>query len=77
MSPRELRDWVGAVLRRVAKGKSFTITVRGEPVAEIIPLRRPRRLVPRAQVVELLAGRPADPALLERAARRHPGRRRG
>lgn len=62
---RELRNDVAGVLRRVAQGQRFIVTVRGEPVAELVPLRRPQRFVPSAQVVELLAGRPADPALLD------------
>lgn len=61
---RELRNDVGAVLRRVAEGESFTVTVRGEPVAEIVPLRRPRAFVPRSRVLELLQRRPADTDLL-------------
>ena len=34
---RELRNDVGAVLRAAEAGQSFTITVRGRPVARLIP----------------------------------------
>lgn len=61
---RDLRNDVSAVLRRVAAGESFTVTVRGEPVAEIVPVRRPRRFVPRDDLVRLLARRQPDPELL-------------
>lgn len=61
---RELRNDVSAVLRRVAQGESFTITVRGEPVAEIVPIRRPRRFVPRERVTRLLEQTRDDPDLL-------------
>lgn len=32
------------LLRQVRKGKSFTITNRGEAVAELVPVRRPAKL---------------------------------
>lgn len=64
IAQRDLRNDVAAILRRVAAGESFTVTVRGEPVAELVPLRAPRRFVPRQQVLEILRATPADPALL-------------
>ena len=40
---RELRNDVGAVLRRVEAGEEFIITVSGRPVAELRPLGGSRR----------------------------------
>ncbi|MEV6861464.1 type II toxin-antitoxin system prevent-host-death family antitoxin [Streptosporangium subroseum] len=37
---------VGQVLARVKAGEMLTITERGEPVAVVIPLRRPRTAMP-------------------------------
>lgn len=62
---RELRNDVAAVLRRVATGESFTVTVRGEPVAELVPIRGPRRFVPRQQVLDIIERAPADRALAQ------------
>lgn len=39
---KELRNDVGAVLRRVEAGERLTVTVAGRPVAELAPLRRHR-----------------------------------
>jgi prevent-host-death family protein len=64
IAQRDLRNDVSAVLARVARGESFTVTVRGEPVAELVPVRRPQRFVPRDRIVELLRGRPVDADLL-------------
>lgn len=38
----ELRDHLGAVLRRVEGGATFTVAVSGRPVAELTPLHRHR-----------------------------------
>jgi len=38
----ELRRNTAAVLRRVQSGEAITITVRGEPVAEIVPITDPK-----------------------------------
>lgn len=37
---KELRNHVGAVLRRVEAGESLTVTVSGRPVATLSPVRR-------------------------------------
>lgn len=39
---KELRNQVGAVLRRVEAGETLTVTVSGRPVAELSPVRRPQ-----------------------------------
>jgi prevent-host-death family protein len=63
----ELRNNNAEIMRRVADGESFTVTVHGRPVADLVPHQRPRRrhrLVPAAALDELLAaaGPPPDPA---------------
>lgn len=37
---RELRNNPGQVLRRVEAGEELTVTVRGRPVADLIPTRQ-------------------------------------
>ncbi len=39
---KELRNQVGAVLRRVEAGETLTVTVAGRPVAELGPAHRRR-----------------------------------
>ncbi len=63
IAQRDLRNDVSAILRRVAAGESFTVTVRGEPVAELTPIRKPRRFVPRNEVLAIRAASPPDPEL--------------
>ncbi|MGH9090061.1 MAG: type II toxin-antitoxin system Phd/YefM family antitoxin [Acidimicrobiales bacterium] len=42
---RDLRNDVSAVLRRVEQGERLRVTVRGRPVAELLPLpTRPRSM---------------------------------
>lgn len=43
ISQRELRNDSGAVLREIEAGKSFTVTRRGEPIAELVPYTQRRR----------------------------------
>ncbi len=43
---RELRNNPGAVLGRVQRGEELTITIRGRPVADLVPTRE--HLGPRA-----------------------------
>jgi prevent-host-death family protein len=62
----ELRNDNAAVMRRVAAGESFVVTVNGRAVADVVP-HRPgaglRRFVPVAELAEALAADPAaDPA---------------
>ena len=49
----ELRNNNAEIMRRVANGESFTVTVHGHPVADLVPHERPghrrRRLVPAAE----------------------------
>ena len=39
---KELRNKLSEYLRRVAAGESVTVTMHGEPVAEILPAGSPR-----------------------------------
>jgi len=61
----ELRNDNAAVMRRVAEGESFVVTVNGRPVADVVPHRRDtgrRRFVPVAEVAEAFATEPVrDP----------------
>ncbi len=62
----ELRNDNAAVMRRVAQGESFVVTVNGRAVADVVP-HRPgtgrRRFVPVAELAETFVADPAaDPA---------------
>ena len=61
----ELRNDNAAVMRRVAEGESFVVTVNGRPVADVVPHRPDtgrRRFVPVAEVAEAFATEPVgDP----------------
>lgn len=62
----ELRNDNARVMRRVAEGESFVVTVNGRPVADVVPHRRDsgrRRFVPVAELAAAFAARTApDPA---------------
>lgn len=64
VATRELRNDTAGVLRRVEAGEKVTITVRGKPVADLVPHRPegPRWLGP-DEVVDLLSKHSADPGL--------------
>ena len=61
----ELRNDNAAVMRRVAQGESFVVTVNGRPVADVVPHQRDsgrRRFVPVADLAAAFAATPApDP----------------
>ena len=60
---RDLRNQGGRVLQRVVRGETFTITLDGQPVAELRPL--PARVVPAAVLLERWRGLPpVDPVRL-------------
>jgi len=64
VATRELRNNTAGVLRRVESGETVVITVRGKPVADLIPHRRDEpRWMPRDELVELLKTHSADPGL--------------
>lgn len=59
----ELRNDNAAIMRRVAAGESFVVTVNGRPVADLMPHQRDgprRRFIPAAELAEAM---PALPAL--------------
>ena len=57
---RELRNDVSKVLKRVAGGEHVRITVRGRPVAELIPLSQARRFVARSEFGAIVREDPLD-----------------
>ena len=59
----ELRNENAAVMRRVAAGESFIVTINGRPVADVVPHRREssrRRFLPVADLIEAFSD-PAPP----------------
>lgn len=70
VASRDLRNDTAGLLRRVEAGEEVVITVRGRPVAELVPLRRtPNRWLPWAELVRRLPASQADPALRDDLAR--------
>ncbi|MGI8612784.1 MAG: type II toxin-antitoxin system Phd/YefM family antitoxin [Nocardioidaceae bacterium] len=67
VASRELRNDTAGLLRRVAAGEDVIITVRGEPVAQLVPVHPPsgRRWLPRAELAARLAAAQADTELRE------------
>jgi prevent-host-death family protein len=52
----ELRNDNAAIMRRVAAGEAFTVTVNGRPVADVMPHQRDtgrRRFVPATEVAAM------------------------
>ncbi len=69
VAARELRKDTASVLRRVRAGEEVVITVRGEPVAQIVALTPgQRRWMPRDELVEILRTSQADPGLRSQLA---------
>jgi prevent-host-death family protein len=63
---RELRNNTAELLRRVESGERLTITVHGHPIADLVPVERPRRFVRFAEIADGLRGLlPADARLDE------------
>lgn len=61
---RELRNQTADVLRRVEGGEPVTITSRGRPVADLVPVRPARRRpIAKAELVRRLTRAQADPGL--------------
>jgi prevent-host-death family protein len=67
---KELRNNVGAVLRRAEAGEEFTVTVAGRPVARLGPAVR-RQWVKGAALAQIW--RTPAPKTLEHDLRRLPG----
>ena len=70
VAARDLRNDTAGVLKRVAGGEDVVITVKGKPVARLMPLRPVRRRwIPRAELVRRLATAQADPQLRDDLAK--------
>jgi prevent-host-death family protein len=60
---RDLRNRTAQVINAVMAGERVTLTVRGEPIADIVPHGRRTRWLSGTQLGEQLAQRSADPGL--------------
>lgn len=60
---RDLRNRTGQVIDAVRAGERVTLTVHGEPIADIVPHGHRTRWLPGAHLREQLGERAADPAL--------------
>jgi prevent-host-death family protein len=60
---RDLRNRTSRVIDAVKAGERVTLTVRGEPVADIVPHARRERWLSGPELRGQLAARAADPAL--------------
>jgi prevent-host-death family protein len=70
VASRELRNATGALLRRVESGEDVVITVRGRPVAQLVPYReKRRRRFTREDFIARLPRIQADPGLRDDLAR--------
>ena len=63
VSVRDLRNDTSQVVAAVRAGERLTLTVRGEPVADIVAYGGRSRWLPGAWLAEQLETRQADPAL--------------
>ena len=63
VSIRELRNHISEVVRRVETGERVTVTVDRRPVAELVPLRRGKR-VTIAEALAVVTANAADRGLL-------------
>ncbi|MGI8631705.1 MAG: type II toxin-antitoxin system Phd/YefM family antitoxin [Solirubrobacterales bacterium] len=57
---RELRNNVAAVLRQVEAGESLRVTVRGRPVADLVPLVDRREHLTPSDVQRIVREAPLD-----------------
>ena len=62
---RELRNDVAEVLREVASGRRLRVTVRGRPVADLVPVAVERQFVSRSDLETILAEDPLDPGFVD------------
>lgn len=60
---RDLRNHTGRVIDAVEAGERVTLTVRGEPMADIVPHGRRARWLPGGWLAGQLRERSADPSL--------------
>ncbi|MGQ0481793.1 MAG: type II toxin-antitoxin system Phd/YefM family antitoxin [Pseudonocardia sp.] len=67
---RDLRNDTAGVLRRVQVGERVVITVKGRPVAELVPVQRSRRRwLGRDELIRRLRVSQADPGMRADLAR--------
>lgn len=59
ITQRDLRNRSKEIMDAVAQGHGFTVTRNGHRIGELIPLRRHRRFVPRAEFVAMSQRAPA------------------
>jgi prevent-host-death family protein len=70
IASRELRNDTAGVLQRVQAGARVTVTVKGRPVAELVPVQTARRRwIGRDELVGRLRRAQADPGLRADLAR--------
>ena len=70
VAARDLRNHTAEVLRRAEDGEEITITVRGRPVAALVPIiERTRRPFTRSEMIEILKHSQADAGLRDDLAR--------
>jgi prevent-host-death family protein len=62
---RDLRNHTSRVIDAVKAGERVTLTVNGEPVADIVPHGRRERWLSGPWLNEQLSGQAADPALTQ------------
>jgi prevent-host-death family protein len=62
---RELRNNVSAVLREVQAGHGVRVTVRGQPVADLVPVENAKEHFSRDEVRRILREAPLDEAFLD------------
>ena len=62
---RDLRNRTSQVIDAVKAGEQVTLTVHGEPVADIVPYQRRLRWLSGDRLRDELADRSADPRLTE------------
>ncbi len=62
---RDLRNEVSKVLKQVAAGRRLRVTVRGRPVADLVPVSEARMFVPRSEFEPILLQDPLDPGFAD------------
>jgi prevent-host-death family protein len=62
---RDLRNRTPEVVAAVESGERVTLTVRGQPVADIVPHRRRSRWLGGSWLQDELAAKSADPGLAQ------------
>ena len=59
ITQRDLRNRSKEIMDAVQAGQAFTVTRDGQQIGELIPLRRRRRFVPRAEFTAMSRSAPA------------------